>query len=208
MTQDKSTPRPWKLCHCGKCGYIAGAAHENVACAIVLMPPIEGDPEITLAEHPYWGCEPIPRDVRQANAALIVQAVNSHDAMKECVEALKEISEWKIQGDTYAMRCIARSALSRLQAQGNTEWQPIETAPKDGTKVLLFFPGPFNDTLENGIVTGQWTGNTESWWLSSIWASSSAHQDPTYWASLPSRPKAAISKLEKATVSADLNPKG
>lgn len=69
-------------------------------------------------------------------------------------------------------------------------WQPIETAPKDGTKVLLFFPGPFNDKAENGIVTGQWTGNTDRWWLSAIWASSNAHQNPTHWMPLPIPPAA------------------
>jgi hypothetical protein len=65
-------------------------------------------------------------------------------------------------------------------------WRPIETAPKDGTKVLLRFEPPFNDQLEDGIVTGTCTG--DRWWLSSIWASTTAHKTPTHWQPLPPAP--------------------
>ena len=68
-------------------------------------------------------------------------------------------------------------------AETTTGWRPIAEAPKDGTKVLLRFAPPFHDGMENGIVTGVWTGDI--WWLSSIWASSSAHTAPTHWHPLP-----------------------
>ena len=68
------------------------------------------------------------------------------------------------------------------------KWQPIETAPKDGTKLLLKFQGPFSDAAEDGIVTGSWSDYSRSWWLSSIWASSGAHKPPTHWMPLPSPP--------------------
>lgn len=62
-------------------------------------------------------------------------------------------------------------------------WQDISTAPKNGTKVLLRFNPPFNDTLQDGVVTGMWTG--DSWWLSSIWASCTALKEPSAWCAIP-----------------------
>lgn len=61
--------------------------------------------------------------------------------------------------------------------------QPIETAPKDGTKVLLFFDGTFHDSSETGHAVGMWTG--EAWWLTCVWAASSAHRPPVAWSALP-----------------------
>ena len=69
-----------------------------------------------------------------------------------------------------------------------TEWQPIETAPKDGTRLLLKFDPPFHDVTEIGVAVGCWTGNSDHWWLSCIWASSGAHRPPTYWAPIPQPP--------------------
>ena len=64
-------------------------------------------------------------------------------------------------------------------------WQPIETAPKSGDydRVLLKFDGPFTDTTEPGIAVGCWSG--DGWWLTCIWASSSAHRAPTHWMPIP-----------------------
>lgn len=72
-----------------------------------------------------------------------------------------------------------------LRASPQTLWQPIETAPKDGTKVLLRFDPPFHDTTENGITVGCMT-TAGNWWLSCIWASSGAHREPVEWAPIPS----------------------
>lgn len=63
----------------------------------------------------------------------------------------------------------------------DTVWLPIETAPKDGTYVLLRFPGPFHDSECPGVAIGRHYINRNSWWLTCIWASSVAHQQPTHW---------------------------
>jgi hypothetical protein len=64
-------------------------------------------------------------------------------------------------------------------------WQPIETAPKDDkfTRILLRFDPPFSDSTEPGIAVGAWSDH--GWYLTCIWASSSAHREPTHWAPLP-----------------------
>lgn len=70
MAEDKSTPRPWAADPDTREGYewntfIVKADDPNIRIAFMSV-----------------------GDASEANAALIVQAVNSHDAMQECVEAL------------------------------------------------------------------------------------------------------------------------
>lgn len=65
-------------------------------------------------------------------------------------------------------------------------WQTIETAPKDGSLILLAFPGPFRDHTESGIATGQWAGT--GWWLTCIWAAGRPLYEPTHWMAIPSAP--------------------
>lgn len=79
MTDDtKHTPTPWRHCSCGKCGLIWSL----VADCIVADANVHGE-----------GYEPHPvHDERQANAAFICRAVNSHDALvKACEDALLKI---------------------------------------------------------------------------------------------------------------------
>lgn len=74
-----------------------------------------------------------------------------------------------------------------------TNWQPIETAPRDGTRVLLFRHGP-----NNQIVCGWW--NTDcyakrprSYWshdFERICGTIDARQNPpTHWMPLPEPPQ-------------------
>lgn len=65
------------------------------------------------------------------------------------------------------------------------EWQPIETAPKDGTYLLLRFDGPFNDSESPGVAVGKAIDRDTGWWLTCIWAASTAHRRPTGWMPLP-----------------------
>jgi len=82
------------------------------------------------------------------------------------------------------------------------EWQPIETAPKDGTEVIACFSNNYG-FQENPTTYGPWTcafrnGKWMASWgdraviYSESWAGTEyqeAEIDPTHWMPLPSPPK-------------------
>lgn len=97
-----------------------------------------------------------------------------------------------------------------------SNWQPIETAPKDGTWVLLcggstedgheLFCGSFTDPVKQAErereikeinsrpVSAIWTEDTpcgDAFWAYAAWDSGwrSAYENPTHWMPLPELPK-------------------
>lgn len=61
------------------------------------------------------------------------------------------------------------------------EWQPIETAPKDGTDIVVGC-GPWHDPLY-GIAC--WDGALEGW---QIWFTDKVVDWPSHWMPLPPSP--------------------
>jgi hypothetical protein len=77
------------------------------------------------------------------------------------------------------------------KAAGASTWQPIETAPKDGTNVLLV-------NRRGNIAAGLWRdglfGERGGWWLRGGNAPNTFfndHHGPTHWMPLPAAPKAS-----------------
>ena len=71
------------------------------------------------------------------------------------------------------------------------QWQPIETAPKDGTEVLLFYP-----EYTQPVKTGRWEhvrhfANGKLKWESRKWTSDFDEVTPSYWMPLPPPPEDA-----------------
>lgn len=69
-----------------------------------------------------------------------------------------------------------------------TEWQPIETAPRDGTGFLYFQRLPFGQHwvgsaifYDDKFVHVQWSGQEDEW----------VTLAPTHWMPLPDPPKKA-----------------
>lgn len=79
----------------------------------------------------------------------------------------------------------ARALLSSTPAKIVGGWQPIETAPRDGTYILLGFDGPFNDSKCPGAAVGKSVDRGTGWWLTAIWAATMAHRDPVRWMPIP-----------------------
>lgn len=78
-------------------------------------------------------------------------------------------------------------------------WQPIETAPKDGTWVLVYGEGTDDEEVSRKVAVAQYTnylnGGTydESWWQFA-WYDGGYYgrfYNPTHWMPLPEAPKSA-----------------
>ena len=89
------------------------------------------------------------------------------------VESAKEVDAYRIASESHLTRIAA------LEAQlAEREWRPIETAPKDGSYVLL------SNRASAGMYIGCWVASMSEWideignWL-----------DPTDWQSLPPPPR-------------------
>lgn len=77
-----------------------------------------------------------------------------------------------------------------------SNWQPIETAPKDGTRMVLFC-----ERVVSRIHTGHWfshekqTDGVTSWRYSGWWLDGFQHPfnqppfEPTHWMPLPDPPQ-------------------
>lgn len=76
-----------------------------------------------------------------------------------------------------------RAAVERFLSTEPGEWHPILTAPKDGTRVLLYFPKLKHVTecvwaSPNGVYRANWC-NDGQWFP----------HEPTHWRTLPEPPK-------------------
>jgi hypothetical protein len=69
-------------------------------------------------------------------------------------------------------------------------WQPIETAPKDGTLVLLYFPGGCFSN-DGNVCVGFWSTDGSDDWFSRECDSNSMTElgdFPTHWMPIPEPP--------------------
>jgi hypothetical protein len=69
------------------------------------------------------------------------------------------------------------------------EWQPIETAPKDGTRILAYWPDIYANSSAVQCETwwGPW-GNSKSTWQT-VWEWADGPNCPTHWMPLPEPPQ-------------------
>jgi hypothetical protein len=67
------------------------------------------------------------------------------------------------------------------------KWRPIETAPKDGTRIILYQPGGDGDdpsrTTDIGA-WGRWEGASWCW----VMTAGDGWVRPTHWMPLPEKP--------------------
>ena len=96
-----------------------------------------------------------------------------------CGEAVRQVSSATLSlALSQHVRWVCRRA-STPSPEGQT-WQPIETAPKDGTRVLLFHH------LWQAASTGQFYGSRQGWKLDSTLPPFT--MQPIRWRHLPSPP--------------------
>lgn len=70
------------------------------------------------------------------------------------------------------------------------KWQPIETAPKDGTNILLYEPK--NEFNPPEYFVGRWEKSRDPFIYGTSWECSeygAFNHHPTHWIPLPDAPK-------------------
>lgn len=87
-----------------------------------------------------------------------------------------------------------KTKIVQLGAGEIMDWQPIETAPKDGSYVLLFFP-------VRGVMRGRWNNDAYAtkprpYWrhdLEPLYGTREVRKyQPTHWMPLPPPPSQAV----------------
>lgn len=90
---------------------------------------------------------------------------------------------WGVPKDAAALIAALRTAGFVIEQ----DWQPIETAPRDGTAVLCWpfnYSSLFEGKAEPEIVIGFFS--EDDWWCESTVAKTF---DPTHWCPLPTPPQ-------------------
>lgn len=100
------------------------------------------------------------------------------EVMQEAADRLEGIKGGSVS-DTIAMMRAALSSAQAAPARVVPEWQPIETAPKDGKSVLVLRTGDLWPGV--AFLSGR---NRWHWSTSGAWAG-----QPSYWMPLPAAPK-------------------
>lgn len=65
------------------------------------------------------------------------------------------------------------------------DWQPIETAPKDGSRILLYWPKTTRIPIK--IIIGNWRG--DYWSNDLLYFDEEKRNCPTHWMPLPEPPQ-------------------
>ena len=85
------------------------------------------------------------------------------------------------------MRWAAQRLAALTRERDALTWQPIETAPKDGARIVVWIPAEDDDPPEVAYV--QWASHFSGWLgVNSAWQLESPQ--PTHWMPLPKPPEA------------------
>jgi hypothetical protein len=136
-------------------------------------------------------CAAIPS--RAVNESLLrgLRQVTGHSSDEICHAAASEIERQQAQIATLK-GYIERTALAgyrcaecaaRLTAEPPAEWQPIETAPKDGTPILGYVLPPRMQASLQGPRVVKWIGEASMWSMPGISGLTCSH-----WMPLPAGP--------------------
>ena len=119
---------------------------------------------------------------QQDQAIQGLQAQN-HRLMTQLGEEIAESDELVKQRDDFTQQLAEqRAEIERLKCQ----WQPIETAPRDGTYILL---GWFLEGGGGGHPEVAFWHSTKQLWCSSRLLNAEGYYSPTHWMPLPDPPK-------------------
>lgn len=130
--------------------------------------------------------------------------LTSPAATKEAVERLTEavgrVLTWAhhvdgvvvVREDYFAglspANAECRAALAASGHAPTPGWQPIETAPRDGTHVLVMLDGNLPPTSAHWFGPADWPGLRSGGWYLSVQQHEGPRLHPTHWQPLPEPP--------------------
>ena len=109
--------------------------------------------------------------------------VGGYDDGKECLRRRLAAANAKL---SEMARLAEETRLNVDSITGVGGWRPIETAPKDGTNILL---REGSDVSQGGWLTGMAQGTEDEHYAG--WWSVNCFDNPTHWMPLPQPPKEA-----------------
>lgn len=126
--------------------------------------------------------------LRSPATAFYEFAADNGALLREAADRIEALlgENAKLRKDIRAETEDWRDRLDELARE--REWQPIATAPKDGTRILVPYPVFKNNSLtpdHHVIYTVRWEG--VGWVSDFAWM---LHEDPTRWMPLPAPPEA------------------
>lgn len=136
------------------------------------------------ADHRYW--EGRYRDEKAEVDRLQSELDTANNNHRSMAHQLAETGERAL---------AAESSLHRVRAE--TVWQPIETAPKDGSDVLLYFPLEGLSAGFEKVIIAHWRKSAGDlincyWvWQGRAYRGYSEAYQPTHWMPLPAPPAVA-----------------
>lgn len=124
--------------------------------------------------------------------------------LRERLQASKRLNEWaslpnsvKRKWRDHAAAIIAAADGAALPMLVRAEWQPIETAPKDGTRILIAGGTYYYDASE--MPDQEFTSADTAYWRNGGWCGGYGSEyngeywhKPTHWQPLPAPPATAI----------------
>lgn len=67
------------------------------------------------------------------------------------------------------------------------DWKPIDTAPRDGTAILVFVPSKFD---AGSVLPAAWADDDEEWQtVGCVYPDESYDVHPTHWMPIPAPPR-------------------
>lgn len=132
----------------------------------------------------YVGWEREPEDVKAEWRSSVSTAIKAYQAL----------SVVRVNADVLAEMEIELRKPSGVIVPIETGWRPIETAPKDGTNILLAHPSAVFDGYWDELSRG-WVDDVTDLYEDKI------TYEPTHWMPLPPPPEGSGQNLADATPS-------
>ena len=142
-----------------------------------------------------WPSLVMAQDIDYLLSLLDSQQREDGPVLVEREAAAKLVESHVAKYDDHYIHCLTKCIPEEIRAmaphsQQPSQWQDISTAPKDRTRILLYFPKlPTHCDQRSNMTVGCWVDS--GWWVTALGAGGLCDSDtlPTHWQPLPKGPQ-------------------